>query len=303
MEKKGQVTIFAIIGIIIVIIFVLALMLQDKGTKPSAHRDDNDLNKVKVYGESCLKDATEMAVYKLGLEGGHINPRGDSFYDISGIPHYDFKGESLPIFLDENGVRSIPDKQDVEENLEKIIEVNFFDCFDLTTFKSMGMEIEAPLTNYENGYQEYEDVNADVTVFDDRIDVKLNYPIEISNLDKVKKVDEFRHSSSIRLGRILEGLNSLLPKIKEKWDQHTIRDNNFYLEDFNCDQIDPKKYITIYALDNDNLNKRVVRVVDYYNFYKTDHKSGFIFQFAVEDTKEEPIRFRGIVCQGTPLNI
>lgn len=69
MNKKGQITIFVIIGIILAIGIVMVYLLAPKGTtEPSASENP------KAFIDKCVKSAVQASVEKVLANGGRANP-------------------------------------------------------------------------------------------------------------------------------------------------------------------------------------------------------------------------------------
>jgi len=92
-EKRGQFTIFVILGFVLVVAFVFLLFVrsfifQDK-LQAEAQRTVNEAIKnthIDLYVESCLNRVTDDAVYLLGLQGGVLyKSQGGIYPDPEGI--------------------------------------------------------------------------------------------------------------------------------------------------------------------------------------------------------------------------
>jgi len=71
---KGQVTIFIIIGILLVGIVVLFFMLRDDVNLPDIGGSRTKVNPP-AFLDSCLEDKIEESIRILGQQGGNINPK------------------------------------------------------------------------------------------------------------------------------------------------------------------------------------------------------------------------------------
>lgn len=76
-NKKGQVGIFIIIALVVVVGIVLAVILIPK-FKPSTSAVNVD--NPKAFIESCLKDDIQNNLAQIGLGGGFLSPEGNIMY-------------------------------------------------------------------------------------------------------------------------------------------------------------------------------------------------------------------------------
>ena len=129
--SRGQVTIFIIVGIII----VAAVLVFFLWLKPTYFPGDN----VKPGFGGCVERAVEKAVEELGINGGFAEPE---FY-------YSYQGEKVPYLCYTNlyykpCINQKPFlKQHFEENLEKSIRTRIDSCFEssLNDLRSQGYEV------------------------------------------------------------------------------------------------------------------------------------------------------------------
>lgn len=129
-KLKGQVTVFIIAGILILVIvgFLYAArssMLTISDSKRSA-------SEVQIFIDECLYTTSEHGISILGMQAGKISP--SSFFDIDGIPagfgYYD-------------GDKKLPSLEDMQSELESFIDGNILHCIGgLAVFEDMGYEIQ-----------------------------------------------------------------------------------------------------------------------------------------------------------------
>ncbi len=102
MEKRGQLTVFIIISI--VLIGGIALFFIFKGRGNFSDLRFSEISDIKSFVEECVKDAGEEAVYEVGIGGGYFFPPKTSNSDK--IPYYYINGKNL-----------MPMKEDVEREI------------------------------------------------------------------------------------------------------------------------------------------------------------------------------------------
>jgi len=81
-NNKGQVTIFIVLALIVVVGFAIVFLLINP---PEVRVVDQ--NNPQGYIESCTREATEEAINLLSKRGGDINPRGSVSYEGESITY------------------------------------------------------------------------------------------------------------------------------------------------------------------------------------------------------------------------
>lgn len=77
-NKKSQITIFVIFGLIIIVVFLLLYFLMNIQKKVRVEPDNTN---PAGYIEVCAREATDEAIDILSVNGGDISPRGYLNYD------------------------------------------------------------------------------------------------------------------------------------------------------------------------------------------------------------------------------
>lgn len=173
MIKRGQVTIFLIIGIVVLaaffgILFIVKtittqnLEVVEEKTKPA------EVGQVKLFVESCLAKTAEDAVYYNFINAGFYQPNFRIKYQEWNVPYYFYLGEDLH-----------PEKEEIEFGLAKYIQNNLPNCLgDLNNFPGMEIVQEKPL--------------AIVTILEKKVVVNLKLPITIQIAEQVKEMNDFQ---------------------------------------------------------------------------------------------------------------
>lgn len=113
--KRGQVSIYVIIGIVVLLIVGIVYYVQSYAVS-SVQTSPAEVENVKVTLESCVDQVAQDGLRYLSLHGGY-SAIGDDF-STNGLPYY-YK----------NNVTSIPEKSFLEEEMNKYVTVNVNDCF------------------------------------------------------------------------------------------------------------------------------------------------------------------------------
>jgi len=125
MKKRGQVTIFIIIGIVILLGISGYVYLQQN----NVIRDfflPNEIKPIVRYAEACIERVGEDGIKLIGIQGGYINipqrinANPQAYIDIGfKIPFWYYKGENR-----------IPTRKDMEVELARYIDQNVHTCID-----------------------------------------------------------------------------------------------------------------------------------------------------------------------------
>lgn len=187
MYKKGQVTIFVIIAIVLVVLGVLVYSFRDVVTTDSV---PEEVEPVKVRFMECVEDSVEKGVSILKSNAGYIeNPDfepGSRYQPFSSS--LSFSGNEVPYwyYLSGSGVvrEQVPTVQEMESQLSEFVaeEVVSCDFYDL--------EDEGFVVNLREG-------DVDVRVNSDYIDVDLatGISVEVRQENFVLNEHNFRYET------------------------------------------------------------------------------------------------------------
>lgn len=175
--KKGQVTIFIIVGIIIVGIVLLFLFLfnnQKKIKEPAFI----EVSPVYDFVQECFETTSKEALYFIGLHGGYYIPPKES--TIFGVPYYIYDSQS-----------KIISKEKIESEISRFVEESLPLCLgEFESFPEFKIEKGKPKASTEIG---------DGSVF-----IDLDYVIRISKEESVYFLDEFESEIPVRLNTVYE---------------------------------------------------------------------------------------------------
>lgn len=168
-NKKGQVTIFIIIAIIIIAAAVLFLVFRGKTIKQNIPAN---LEPIYFYYLSCIKEQASNGALLLGESGGYIEPidfsPGSAYMPFSS--HLGFMGNGIPYwhYISGNGIKKeqIPSKAKMQSQLNDFIEEGLSNC-DFSEFERLGFEINFTKPSVE------------ATIKDNSIDVNIKQNVDI----------------------------------------------------------------------------------------------------------------------------
>jgi len=152
MHKKGQVTLFVIIAIMLVA--AVALVVYFAGIKPQKEAEI-DIKPIQAHVQNCVESTAENGLYMIGFQGGYIITPANSLETNFTTISYGYS----------SGKNQLPAVSKIESELKSYIELFLPSC---TTFD------EFPDLDISTG-----EVDAVVNIKEDTIDISVNYPITI----------------------------------------------------------------------------------------------------------------------------
>jgi len=189
MTKRGQVTIFILLGILIVFIAIAIFFINQYTIQKSLEiqqEKELDLERksqsVKVLVESCIRQVAERAVITVGYRAGKPE-LDDSYYDgkVFSANYLYYLGEGLALSTDE-----------IESSLEKIMNLQLLECLP-NDFKQQDI-INEELVSLENLVFQGLSINSEevttvVDISNQYVIFTINWPLTLK-LDYMQKVME-----------------------------------------------------------------------------------------------------------------
>ena len=224
-SKKGQVTTFIIIGLVIVLVVGTGFFIRGYLEKRDLSLEEQlgivvpqQVKPIKNFIDSCIEQTTLDGVRLLGLQGGHISLPPDQFITAAGNQFSNslaiFNGFNVPYWYYEKAsglqVSSIPPLEQMNSELANYIDLNLEDCASgLSVFGVEGytVDVENPETRV--------DIREDVIVVD------VNYPLDIDLKGTRFEMSRFRNIVPLQLGRYY----NVAKDIMEAENEHTFLEN------------------------------------------------------------------------------
>ena len=219
MQKRGQVTVFIVVGIVILIVFSLLFFLRGSLGEASFEDEMNSLivpkqlEPINTHIDACLTETVLDGVSILGEQGGYITLPKD-IMQRSATNQFSntleiYKGAEVAYWYFEtaNGIetQNIPTLESMTTELEEYIDENFEDCFyDLDNFREQGFEIQEPTIAI-----------SEVTINNNNIQVKLVSDTSVTLKEVAKDIDKNMIIVNSKLGELYE----LSKRIYEKEDE------------------------------------------------------------------------------------
>jgi hypothetical protein len=304
-KKRGQVTLFVIIGLVILFSTLIVLYIRSidrEPTEPFVVKDN-----VNDFVEQCLFQLTQEAVIKLGQQGGYIEMEGIDKVTAEYAP---FESEILSMYngklhipywfyqdsteLDKTQmpelIKSYEEDYSIQWQLENYISKKIKICLnDFEVFEAQGMKIIDKGT-----------ISTEVIIAEGDVNVKLNYPIEIKkDEDDIENRYTFVTSVPVRLGRMYRLAKEIRDYEMENvfLEKHTMNmisafsrvDNDYLppmyggLEFGECSGMEYWMYNSV----NDDLNEMLIANVPFLHIAETNFNRIIIND---EDNKRQKLR-------------
>ena len=179
MEKRGQITIFVILGIVIVAVIVLLFAFRKDIIPTSSQTGINsEMKAAKQIITDCLEKSSQAPVEKIGMQGGYLSPAPYTFrlWNDTQISYLCFNQAEKNTCT--NRLLTV---RKMEEQLSAAIEEGLKACVDLTDIK--GVDIIAQ-----------KDFDVTTRVLPYQVLVDLDYPITVKSKVSDAKATEKKFS-------------------------------------------------------------------------------------------------------------
>jgi hypothetical protein len=212
MGRRGQITLFVIIGILLLFSVGLFLYLKNKTTifQPEIVVPP-ELMPMKNYIEGCMRTLAEEGIVTLGQQSGYVRipvdiERTPSSYvsvdpfNLVKMPYWYYRGEDR-----------IPSLEYIRDEISRYINDNLLICIDnLSVFRD-AYEIETGK------------LKVTTTLADKSVVVEAHYPLDVKSKQEIKrtKIKKFRVEIPVRLKSVYE----LASKIMKAENEHMFVEN------------------------------------------------------------------------------
>ena len=169
MEKRGQVTLFIIIGIVIVILIALGVYFRGELFDAVGLTEElsypSEIQEVVDEVQDCVDISTYEAVVSVGYKGGYYNTPSSAFInEYVTLPYYNYNGTNYIISLEE-----------MESELSEYVEFLVGSCVELDDYE------------YEFDYGA---VDATTVVNNNSVEFEVDYPIDVTVGENVYNIED-----------------------------------------------------------------------------------------------------------------
>ena len=195
--KRGQITTFAILGIVLVAAVLLVLYLRGQfffGPVTPETLGDR-LQGIDEHVTTCVQEVAPDYIKRIGLQGGHLNTPKDTYRLRQDIP-VSYLCHNIP------GSATCSNRlllrSDMETELENAIDQALAGCIDLSKF-GKGYELATSGRRKTN-----------VTIGDDVVTVDVYMPVVLRKEDVQIDEDTFTTNFNYPLGRLYEASQDII---------------------------------------------------------------------------------------------
>ena len=168
MAKRGQITLFIIMGIVLLISLMIIFLINSMQTEEPDLEQHYEPQRINVYLQSCLDDVVPPLIENISYNGGFLNR---SRYADQDFRWYDNVSYFYHCKYDQGCKNRVISRKFMENELNKYIRKGMKQCLNLSAFEREGYNVDSgePAIGTQIGVRE--------------VYVTLNYPISISKED------------------------------------------------------------------------------------------------------------------------
>lgn len=195
-EKRGQITLFIIIGILIVALAgVFIYIRSERITIEEPEVIPPELFPVKEYVQECLDITLTQGVLLMGQQSGYLYPPEYIRFDLSGFLAPMPRSELIVPYWYHKGKSQIPLIKDMEEQLSRYIKENLHDC--LQDFEPLSTQFEI---------REAGNISPKTTLGINEVITTTKYPLDVGvrGTKDLTRVATFSASAPVKLRRMYE---------------------------------------------------------------------------------------------------
>lgn len=228
-SKKGQLTIFIIVGIVLLFSAALIIFIRQSITqyKPpievTTEQVPTELQPLQQYVTNCIADVAKEGIKKAGIQGGYLdssklaiddsNPTESEGISLSPggdvkVPYWYYMKSSnncdsncqfsskQPILY-----RSAGTGDSLEEQMDKYVEQRLSSCIgEFSSFKSQGFDVKQT------------SIQATTTIAKTEVFVQVDYPLTVTKDGREEKLSKFVARVPVNLGKFYDLATELTQK-------------------------------------------------------------------------------------------
>jgi len=196
--KRGQITIFIIVAVLILIAIILFIILKQRILIPDS-KVNPEVEPIYSFIQQCIDETAKESIIFISKNGGYFENPEKTFENS--IPYYLYESENL-----------MPSKEKIQEQLALRFNDNIKYC--INNFKDF-QEFE---------FQENK-IKTTTQINDKEIIFNIDYPLTISKSEQTYQLEDFKTTISARLGII----HNAIFQIMQEQIQHSSSINPNYI--------------------------------------------------------------------------
>ncbi len=207
--RKGQITLFAILGVILLFSAGLFLFISSRDGEGSII--ESQRSPIENFVLTCLREASEDAIVILGNQGGYIEVPDDIRNNPASFLSFDPKRYSIVPYWYYGGITRIPSLEYMEREIEEYVRKNTLLCLD--SFSAL--DDQYSITTLSN-------LSITARIADEAVVVEAIYPIEAYDRKNQKSsFERFVASSDVKLRK----MHALAKEIMQHENENTFLEN------------------------------------------------------------------------------
>jgi hypothetical protein len=192
-NKKGQVTIFIIIGILIVAGVILYFTLRKETTDFTTEEVSTEVRPIQTYVQNCIDEISQETILIVASRGG--------YYDSPNLSISEFK---IPYYLIEKK-EYVPSISEIEKEISKGVEIKLTECVgDFSEFNEYKIKKSKVYANTKIGSEE--------------ITINVKYPISIQKGGELYNLKNFETEKKSRFKQFYESISYYIEEEKKSGD-------------------------------------------------------------------------------------
>lgn len=193
-KKKGQVTIFIIISILIIAGVVLFFTLKEDTniSERESIEVDPEIEPIYNYIQSCLDSASEDVVYAVGIGGGYYDIKEKESTQRLGVTYHLNENKNL-----------VPSKKEIESEISKNTEIQTQNC---------SSDLDSEFTDYQI---KQKNISVETTIKQEEVLIEADFPLLIKKGDSIYEIRKFRKIIPVKFGTIHEASSEFIQEEEE----------------------------------------------------------------------------------------
>ncbi|MBR9683899.1 hypothetical protein GOV03_05165 [Candidatus Woesearchaeota archaeon] len=201
-SKKGQITVFIILGILLLLALALVILFRKEifVFKPG-ELIPTEKGKVETFVSSCITEIGDDALFLAGLQGGYIEMPAEMLRD--GSQHLKMSPFNVVPYWVRGETLNIPSLDYIKNEIDDRIELELRNCL-------LGKEA------FEEAYDiiEKSDISADTEIVDTKVIFNVRWDLEVRNKagDVITSLVDHLAESPIKLKRVYETARQIVER-------------------------------------------------------------------------------------------
>ena len=203
MQKRGQITLFLVVGILLLALSAgIFYLVKTRVTEPLTTEGETTLSGLRLkpqitsFVESCIKKVAIPGIYLMSIQGGLLYPDDPQTILLTenSIINYGYLNGARHLLLEK-----------MEEDLGTYVHESINTCLkDFSDFKKEGIT-----------FIKKNDQDITTSIEDDQVLVRLSYSGEFTKGDDVLRIDTYSAKIPLHLGRLFKEAKEVIDKQQE----------------------------------------------------------------------------------------